>query len=183
MCRDPSIVHWSLSRLLTLDGGTSQWASAALLLGNRDPLPEPAPAKLRLTVGALSSRAADGAWELRYDPTIERQLRALPALVRGQGAFTPEHSEDYPLARAFELISARDGERRWPQLRGHESDRIAEMEEGLAMLPRISSRDHRVVQALAARCLRDGLAPEVEHPDAVNKTWPQFWDALTAVVS
>jgi 5-enolpyruvylshikimate-3-phosphate synthase len=52
------------------------------------------------------------------------------------------------------------------------------MEDGLAALPRISSTDHRVVEALSVRCLRDGLTPDVLHPEAVNKSWPQFWDAL-----
>ena len=183
MCNDPAIVSWSLPRLLTLDGGTSQWASAALLLGNRDRLPKPAPTKLRLTAEAIASRGPDGAWKPRYDATIERQLRALPGLVRGRGSFEPWHSEDYALARAFDLITASEGESRWPQLRGHESDRIAAMEHGLASLPRISSRDHRVVEALAARCLRDGLTPEVDHPGAVAKCWPQFWDALAAIAS
>ena len=180
MCDDPSIVHWPLARLLTLDGGTSQWASAALLLGNRDPLPVQAPPKLRLTSEAIASRADGAPWAPHEDPTIQRQLEALPRLLGGRGSFEPEHSEDYALARAFGFITPEEGERRWPQLRGHESDRIAAMEEGLASLPVINSRDHRVVQALAARCVRDCVGPEVAHPNAVAKSWPQFWEALAA---
>jgi hypothetical protein len=183
MCDNPAIVRWPLERLLALDGGTSQWASAALLSGNRDPLPNPSPVKLLLTAEAIHSRRPDGYWEPRYDSTIERQLRALPTLIAGDGTFEPEHSEDYALARAFEFITANEGESRWPQLRGHESDRIAAMESGLIALPCITSRDHRVVEALVARCLRDGLTPQVEHPEAVNKSWPQFWDALTEIAA
>ena len=181
ICADPEIVSWPLTRLLTLDGGTSQWASAALLMRGAETLPAGAPYKLKLTAEALVARAADGAWSPREDETLRRQYAALPGLLAGERSFTPLHSEDYALARAFDIISAAEGERRWPQLRGHETDRLAEMEKGLLALPYISSRDHRVVQALAARTRADHLIPQVAHPGAVSKSWPQFWEALAAL--
>jgi hypothetical protein len=152
----------------------------ALLVRGLEALPENPPHKLALTAEALKSRESDGAWQPRKDSTIARQLAALPRLLAGAHEFTPLHSEDYALARAFDLISAEEGERRWPQLRTHESDRIRAMEEGLAALPLISSRDHRVVQALAARGRAAGERVYVLYPQAVNKAWPQFWDALAA---
>src|ERR1019366_994697 len=39
--QDPSIVSLPLAELLKLDNGTSQWASAAVLLGNQETPPEP----------------------------------------------------------------------------------------------------------------------------------------------
>jgi hypothetical protein len=181
ICSDPSIIGWPLEDLLTLDGGTSQWASAALLVRGLEALPSDAPHKLAVTAEALASRGPDGNWQPRIDRTLERQFAALPGLLVGERTFSPEHSEDYALARAFDIIDAAEGESRWPQLRGHESDRLEEMESGLAALPRITSLDHRIVQALAARALADGLTPRVLHPQAVTKSWPQFWDALATV--
>ncbi len=43
MTDDSSIVNLPLAELLLLDGGTSQWASAAVLLGNNETPPDPVP--------------------------------------------------------------------------------------------------------------------------------------------
>ena len=34
ICNDSSIVSWPIQKLLTLDNGTSQWASVAILMGD-----------------------------------------------------------------------------------------------------------------------------------------------------
>ena len=47
ICDDPEIIHWSLEQLLTLDDGTSQFASASVLMGN--PERRDHPPELRLT--------------------------------------------------------------------------------------------------------------------------------------
>ncbi len=87
-------------------------------------------------------------------------------------------------------------------LRHKESDRLLAMSEGLTRLggrvwisedsmeitpvsPRgatvRSHGDHRVAMSLALAGLRlDGVA--VEEPDAVAKTWPEFWDAMRILV-
>ena len=97
--------------------------------------------------------------------------------------FIPEQPDDYCFARAFNLVTPEEGEHRWPMLRGHESDRIAEMEKALGELERsepISSRDHRVVQAVAMLGATRGKSVSTTHPDCVAKTWPQFWKFLNA---
>ena len=66
------------------------------------------------------------------------------------------------------------GERRWSSLKGHESDRITEMERELQERI-VITRDHRVIQAIAM--LRQSKANFV-HPDCVKKSWPQFWRFL-----
>ena len=48
ICDNPEIVDWSLEDLLKLDNGTSQWASASVLMGNQEEVENP-PMKLRLT--------------------------------------------------------------------------------------------------------------------------------------
>ena len=39
----------------------------------------------------------------------------------------------------------------------------------------ISSRDHRVVQAVAMRAKIKGQNIKLKYPTVVNKSWPQFW--------
>lgn len=185
MTHDPSIVHLPLAGLLQLDNGTSQWASAAVLLGNIEALPEPLPFKLKATHEALdhwhAAREAGKSWEVRRDETIAAQTAAyLGWLATGTMVFVPKQAEDYCFARAFGLMTASEGEAKWPSLRLHESDRIAAMEDPSAA---IASADHRVVQAVA---MHDSLPESAfAHPEAVAKSWPLFWDmhrvALAAI--
>jgi hypothetical protein len=178
---DPSIISRSIAELLLLDNGTSQWASAAVLLGNDEPKPSDLPYKLALTYEALEhwqrARAGQESWRPRYDKTIERQAEAYVKWKQtGLMIFEPEQAEDYCFARAFELMTSAEGEKRWPSLRQHESDRIVEMEQALNQKT-VSSRDHRVVQALA---MRKGEDVQFAHPDVVAKSWPLFWDFYKA---
>lgn len=174
--QDPSIADMPLAELLQLDNGTSQWASAAVLLGNTEARPSPMPYKLALTYEALEhwqkARSAGRAWQPRYDRTILAQAEAYVQWRKtGTMDFTPEQAEDYCFARAFDLMTAPQGEARWPSLRQHESDRIASMEVALAQ-DVVDSADHRVVQAVA---LRRGSAVTFANPGAVAKSWPLFW--------
>lgn len=188
VCDDPSIVSWPQRKLLALDGGTSQWASAAAILGDETRLPDP-PFKLRVTYEAVAHwrarRDAGEPWEARRDASIASQAAAFLRAWNGQPLeFEPEQAEDYCFARAFGLVDAAHGERRWPALRGHESDRIAEMETALAESRRgqpTSSRDHRVVQAISLRQAALGeRRTGACHPGCVTKSWPKFWDFLAA---
>lgn len=88
--------------------------------------------------------------------------------------FTPQQAEDYCFARAFGLITAEEGEKIWPSLRGHESDRINEMEQSLNQ-DKITSTDHRIIQAVS---MLKGNSVKIKYPNAVNKSWPQFWRFL-----
>lgn len=182
---DPAIVRWSLQDLLKLDNGTSQWASAAVLNGSDEEVADPPP-KLALTYEATAhwrQRRSEGClWEPRYDHTIQRQYETFQELCRGNApVFEPAHSEDYCFACAFGYMSRTEGERRWPSLRGHETDRIREMEEQLSRYNEgqpITSRDHRVIQSIVMLATVNGDRCEVSYPDAVSKSWPQFWRAI-----
>jgi hypothetical protein len=177
ICDDPSIIDWSLEKLLTLDSNTSQWASVSYLCGNRNPLPKNIPFKLQLTMDVCSELDKDKNWSVKLDSTILNQARYFTKL---DTAWKPEQSEDYCFARAFGFMSAQDGLTLWPSLVNHETNRIAEMERCLNQISSgvIDSKDHRVVQSLVMYCVANKINYVVIHPEAVNKTWPQFWDFL-----
>jgi hypothetical protein len=188
---DPSIVNLPLKELLLLDNGTSQWASAAVLLGNEEQIENP-PYKLALTYEArshwLKQRAEGNPWLPQHDETILKQADAFIRLLRGEAMsfFTPQQSEDYCFAHAFNLITKEEGIARWPSLQTHETNRIEEMEKELQELQNtgtISSKDHRVVQALALLASASKKPFTVLHKDAVEKTWPQFWRFLDEAVA
>jgi len=160
--------------LLTLDNGTSQWASASIIMGNPERL-KSSPFKLQVSYDAIehwnASRAEGRSWDLRFDETILNQAMAYLRWLSGKDLdFIPEQAEDYCFARAFGIIDAKEGLERWPSLAGHESNRPIEMEEALQQ-EKVTSKDHRVVQAVAM-LKRD---VEFKYPESVNKSWPQFW--------
>ncbi len=185
ICSNPSIIHWPLSKLLTLDNNTSQWASTAVLCGSLENVEGP-PYKLALTFEVVKywneCRARSVECEMRYDQTILQQAEVFLKLLKGERPeFIPEQAEDYPFARVFDYINAIKGEHRWPNLRGHESDRIAEVDRELERYKKhepIESRDHRVVQALAMCAKVDKKEIKILYPEAVKKSWPQFWNFL-----
>lgn len=183
--QDSYIVRYPLAELLKLDNGTSQWASAAVLLGNDEVLPNP-PYKLALTYEALghwkAQRQRNEDWDVRRDETIRRQAATFfELLIKKQVPFVPEQAEDYCFARAFGYITQAEGAKRWPSLRGHESDRIEEMERALHSFEAgesITSKDHRVVQAITMLGIVKRKDAKIVHPSAVNKSWPQFWEFI-----
>lgn len=186
ICNNPEIIRYPLKDLLRLDKGTSQWASAAVLLGNTEQVDNP-PLKLKLTYEAVEhwkKRRRNGkSWEPRYDETILRQaISFLELLKEGKTSFIPQQPEDYCFARAFGLITNKQGESLWSSLRGHESDRIKEMEQVIEIINAggmIESKDHRVVQAGAMfQRLRGQDIINVKYPWCVSKSWPRFWDFL-----
>ena len=182
---NPAIVNYPLAKLLELDNKTSQWASAAVLLGNTETIPNP-PYKLALTYKAVkhwqTQRAKNESWQSRYDETILNQaVTFLKMLNQEKVDFKHEQAEDYCFARAFDFIAPQKGEKLWPSLRGHESDRIEEMEKALSdyiSKKEIDSKDHRVVQAIAMKAKFDEKPVKFLHPSSVNKSWPQFWEFL-----
>lgn len=180
---NPSIINFSQTELLKLDQGTSQWASAAVLLGDTERVHNP-PYKLAITYEAIAhwnERTTQGKdWEPRYDKTIEQQAQAFTTWIHtSKMQFQPEQAEDYCFARAFRIITKEKGAKRWPSLAGHESNRLLEMETAIQEAEHkqpISSQDHRVVQAIA---MRYHMLPLIYlHPEAVNKSWPEFWNFL-----
>lgn len=184
LCDDSDIVNWPLRDLLKLDNGTSQWASAAILMGNMERI-ENAPYKLKVTYDAKEHweerRKKKKSWMAKCDETIGKQALAYVGWIgTGKLIFSPIQPEDYCFARAFDLISAEEGERRWSSLRGHETNRIDEMEKAIELAKKgvIKSKDHRVIQSLV---MRHRSKLEVVHKDAVNKSWPKFWNFIEEV--
>ena len=179
------IVNYSLKELLKLDNGTSQWASASVLLGNKEVIDNP-PYKLKLTYDAIShwnnQKAKNKSWLPRYDETILNQaITFLELLNNKKPNFTPKQSEDYCFARAFGYIIKEDGESKWSSLKGHESNRIEEMEKMIRCADLgedIDSKDHRVIQAITMKQKVDAKDVNIKYPKSVNKSWPQFWRFL-----
>jgi hypothetical protein len=185
---DPGIVNLSQEELLKLDNGTSQWASAAVLLGDTKRLANP-PFKLALTYEAFEywneKRRTGIVWEPRYDETIKRQAEVfLELLNSNRSDFVPRQAEDFCFAYIFGYMTAEEGEERWPALRGHESDRILEVQETLRSAKEdvdISSKDHRVVQAISMWGKVNKKDVRILYPQSVNKSWPQFWEFLNSL--
>lgn len=185
VCDNPRIVHWKLKKLLTLDGRTSQWASAAALLGNTERIKNP-PYFLEKTLEALKywqeRRKKNKKWEAKYDEILLKQATHFINVLRSKNsAFTPTNPDDYCFARAFGIVSRVYGEKHWPMIKHHESNRLEEMEVALLLAEKnkmVSSKDHRVIQAIAMLYKTKRKKVKFKYPKSVNKSWPQFWNFL-----
>ena len=183
-CNNPDIVNWPITKLLELDNNTPQWASASILTGSKENIPDDY--FLNLSKEAVAHyykmKIEGGLCELRYDETILGQAEAFIGLLKtGQTDFKPKQQDEYCFARAFALISKEEGEKRWPELKGHESNRLEEMEKQMGNLyggKEIDSKDHRVVHSIAMLALLKDKKATFSFPDCVSKSWPQFWDFL-----
>lgn len=182
---NPDITNLSQTELLKLDGGTSQWATASVLLGDPERLTNP-PFKLKVTYDAVdhwkSQRKKGLVWEPRYDETILNQAIVYPSLLKLEKVeFVPEQAEDFCFAYIFGYITVKEGEKKWPALRNHESDRIAEAQETLKNAKEgkeVKSKDHRIVQAIAMWGKVNKKNVNILYPESVNKSWPKFWEFL-----
>jgi hypothetical protein len=181
MAEDPNIINYPISELLKLDGGTSQWASAAVLFGA--PRCEESRVKLDLTHDAVrhwnEMRDSGRCWLRLTDTTIKAQAKAfLELLTNGKSSWEPRHSEDYCLARALGMMTPEEGAIRWSSLKGHESDRIAEMETAISQFRSgsdITSKDHRVIQSIAMLAQVSHAKASFASAESVGKSWPLFW--------
>lgn len=190
ICHDPNIINYSQDELHKLDNGTSQWTSAAVLTGDTNRVTKPS-FKQKVTYEAVShwyqQRAKGQMWLPRCDQTIMNQAVAFINLLAGRELdFTPEQAEDYCFARAFGIMTKEEGEARWSNLRGHESNRLEEMEimiEKAQQGLETDSKDHRVIQAIAMKLMIEGKQAKVNDVSIANKSWPQFWRFLTYVGS
>lgn len=179
ICSDPEIVKLSQEELLKIDNKTSQWASASVICGDKERLDNP-PFKLKLTYEALGEWLPDKAWRPRADETIGNQAKSFINLLKKQKmVFEPKQAEDYCFARAFDIVTKEEGQRMWPSLLGHESNRIDEMEKVLDSYQKdeyVDSRDHRVVQAVGMLGLYENKEVKILYKECVSKSWPKFWD-------
>lgn len=181
ICTNKDIINYSLEDLLKLDHRTSQWASAAVLLGNYEKVEDP-PIKLQLTYKAVNhwkqQRQQGKRWRPLYDKAILKHARTFLKILKGKNpSFALEHSEDYCFARAFDFITSKEAAELWPSLRGHETDRIEEMDRVIISASEgkeIDSKDHRVVYSAAMLQKVKGYPIKIKHPKVVNKSWPQF---------
>jgi hypothetical protein len=192
ICDNPEIINWPIGELLKLDDNTTQWASASILTS---PTPEvgeiPDNYFLNLSREALAHYEKvckeGGVCEVRHDDTILKQANAfIDFLKNGKMDFSPVQPDDYCFARAFGLISYEEGEKMWPELKSHESNRLEEMEKQLVNLEidkDIDSHDHRVVQAIAMLAFSQKKKAEFAHPECVSKSWPQFWRIMESLQS
>lgn len=182
---DPNIINLDLEELLKLDNHTTQWATASVIMGNEQRIPNP-PNKLQQTYDAVDhwnkQRKAGLVWESKYDETIQKQIEVFLELRKGvKTIFIPKCSDDYCFARVFGYITKEDGEKNWPSLKGHETNRIEEMEKVIReaeLGTLINSKDHRVVQAIAMWGIVNKKDLNFKYLEAVNKSWPKFWDFL-----
>lgn len=220
VCNNPEIINWDLNRLLKLDGGTSQWASASVLLGNTGKVKN-LPYFLEKTLEALKywqeRRKKAKKWEAKYDEILLKQATHFINVLRSKNSaftpleaersaarcvdecssvsaktgfnvscelltgFTPTNPDDYCFARAFGIVSRVYGEKHWPMIKHHESNRLEEMEAALLLAEKnkmVSSKDHRVIQAIAMLYKTKRKKVKFKYPKSVNKSWPQFWNFL-----
>lgn len=185
---DKNIINLNQTKLLKLDNETTQWATASVICGDKERLFNP-PLKLKETYDAVlhwnTQRKNEQCWEPKYDVTIERQVNTfLDLLQNKQTNYKPLCSDDYCFARVFNFINKENGTKFWPSLIGHETNRIDEMEKAIQEAEdtsSISSKDHRVVQALAMWSIVNNKKLTFLHPASVNKSWPKFWDFFNQV--
>ena len=198
---DPDMVNWSLAKQGTPEGGTSQYQTAAILFGNQETLEE-IPFYVRKTYNIRANweenRATGKVWDVPRDPTLITQSKDyIHYLQTGEVLTIPDRLGDcdlYPFLRIFGAIGRKWGEKNWPQLAEHESNRFKTADEALTSLREgkpIVSDDHRIVEAAAqyiqAENLRTNnnvlpvrnIMDRFSNPNCVSKKWYRFWEAMT----
>ncbi len=124
-------------------------------------------------------RADNKIWLPRGDRTITKQAAAfIEALCKGDADFIIEQPEDYCFARMLGRMTKEEAMLKWHTLKSHESNRLEEMEKVLYRAVNnitIDSKDHRAVQAAVMYGRIKNMPIKVLYPEAVNKSWPQFW--------
>lgn len=185
---DRKIVNLHQVDLLKLDNETTQWATAAVICGDDEKIPNP-PLKLQETYDAVAhwrARRNKGlCWETKFDVTIQRQARTFVDVLNNKKVqYRPLCSDDYCFARVFNYINKESGAKLWPSLAGHETNRIEEMEQAIRDAEEtqtVRSKDHRVIQAMAMWGVVHKKRLRFDNPQGVTKSWPQFWRFLKAV--
>lgn len=193
----PEMLRWPIEWLLDpvhVPEQTSQLASAAILHHpDRYPQIKGVRHHLDTTYQVLEDwnggcREAAQVPNIGIDPTIKHQAETFLAMLRGEpSTFEPKQVEDFPfsfLLRGTPTIA--EAAVRWPNLANHESNRLRAVTEACEewhASRTISSYDHRIIQAMSMCAMIRGYAPRrlrecVQHPEAVAKSWPQFWKFL-----
>ncbi|MDO8601218.1 MAG: hypothetical protein Q7R46_00890 [bacterium] len=191
---DPrKVIYQPTNKLILLDGGTSQWASAAYLYYWSIKKPwmkiNNPPPKLQSTYedveyyDRLNWREMGECWKPQRDRTILKQVVAVIDMLKTVTTlWRPEHSEDCCIAMAFGM-SVEEVKKLFPSAIDHETNRFTEMPKVIADVKagrEITSIDHRAIWAGVALQLIQGREVKVRHPEAVGKSWPpvQFWKCV-----
>lgn len=176
------IIYLSPERLLQLESGTSQWATAQALWGSANRIVSP-PQKLQMTYDLIDNY--DKERKIIYDQTILRQLIAWYNMIQGrQHGFFPLHSEDACFAMIVLEFNYENIHEQWPQIEFHESDRILEADitrREINADHSISSRDHRIIQAGVMKQILEEKPISVKYPHEVNKSFPFFFHCIMAL--
>lgn len=194
---DPEMLKWTIFDLLNntkVPEGTSQLASAATLC---TPWQYPrvvtnCPHQLQITYQVLDEwdvyLGTGRLPEAGIDPTIRLQAEAFMRVQCGsEWQFNMAQQEDFPFAYTMHGDWAlREARSRWPSLAEHESNRFEEVVQAKAEwlnMHTISSKDHRVIQAVSMFAILKGCRPirirvGTRHPEAVAKSWPMFYQFL-----
>ena len=194
---DPEMLSWTIFDLLDkskVPEGTSQLASAASLCTPWQyvRVTTKCPHQLQITYQVLDE------WnvylktgklpEAGIDPTIEAQAKAFIRVnTGGEWQFEMAQQEDFPFA--YIMLgewALTEAKKQWPSLANHESNRFTEVEQAKnewLTMNTVSSRDHRVIQAVALFALLKGYKPKkikagIKYPEAVAKSWPAFYHFL-----
>lgn len=195
---DPEMLRWTIFELLDktrVPEGTSQLASAASIC---TPWQYPrivtnCPHQLQITYRVLDEwnvyLGTGKLPEAGIDPTIRLQAEAFIRVQCGrEWQFEMAQQEDFPFAYTMlgDWAITEAKRRGWWSLTEHESNRFLEVPQAKhewMHTHTISSKDHRVIQAVAMFALLKGCKPtkiigQTKHPEAVAKSWPMFYQFL-----
>lgn len=173
----PDSLTAPLAHLGRMNRQSSQIASAAVLSGSKEPIPQNASYHLRMSYEAKdfwNQNQDMDVWPEQRDRTFRRQAIAwIGWLATGRMEFSPIQPEDYVFARVFGIMTPRDAQSLgWYSLAGHESNRFDDLEEAIADAYAgnvVSINDHRPNIALRWKFGPDLRLARLE---SISKSWP-----------
>ena len=188
VCQDPSVLEMSFDELQKIDHGTSQWPTVQALLGNPKRAADPGE-QLAITYEAIEDwqqcREGGQLWIPRRDAALTRHAGFFFDLLRGRNpVFTAKSAEDFAVLGAFGFMSPEELAIAFPSLPGHETNRPAELActlEEYKKGEKLSTKEHRLIPAFKVKGLFENVEVEFEHPEVVDKSWPQIWDLLEEI--
>jgi hypothetical protein len=175
--------------LTRLADRTSQWATAAVLDGDAERLTEDVDPKLQLTYDIWDDwhhRQITGEpWTAEKDTVLDRQVNHfLHLYLFGEDiGYEVTEAEEFPYGFYFGNVGLEEAQDRFASLPHHESNRLVEVPRALELArvgEPIAVDDHRIIQMVGFFGLLTGTEVYFEHPEAVNKTWPGYFDLIQA---
>jgi hypothetical protein len=190
---DPEILGMSLLDSLSLSGGTTQWASALILLQGREDweikdllatIPKEQHTMILRSVRVRNELQQNIRKQKPFELTEADRERTITG--EAQHLFTrlstglnplivPTHSEQVIQAVMNGSITLKEAERNFPMLRQHETDRIAELTKVMNQEV-VDTPDHRMF--FGAVNTRDEPEFTERSERAGNKTAPKFLESV-----